>query len=91
MSNRLGDIYVYEVVICIGMCRYVGIIVNVVMILIGEKGESYVFLFKSSYWVILVWGCIDLFFLMILEIFGEFLYIWMWYDNFGKDLVWFVK
>lgn len=28
---------------------------------------------------------------MILEIFGEFLYIWMWYDNFGKDLVWFVK
>lgn len=91
MSNRIGDVYVYEVVISIGMCRYVGIIVNVVMIIIGECGESYLYFFKNSWWMVLVCGSIDFFFVMILEIFGEFVYIWVWYDNFGKDLVWFVK
>lgn len=90
-SNRPGDTYAYEVIICTGMRRHAGTTANVAMTITGEHGESHPFLLKSSHRMTLARGSIDSFLLTTPETLGELSYIRLWHDNFGKDPAWFVK
>lgn len=85
-------VYWYEIFVVIGMWFGSGIIVNVGFVIYGEDFYSELIIFDDIKVnkMFFVRGSVNMFIVLLLRCLGLLYKIWVWYDNSGNSLVWFL-
>lgn len=88
-----SGVYDYDVIIVIGVWRNVGIMVNVFMIIYGIEDVVEVVSLIKCFLLgrkMFGWGSFSNYVLNFEKLFGMVIKIEMWYDSFGKNVLWFL-